>query len=116
MSEALRLAVCCTDRGQHDHTVLGELDLLYSPEWPDGFLMAGNELGRGHVFGHVDPDRRCVWWDDQDGGRAQMRCPRCGRHVQWRGDKARQVIRTFNEADDVPRLAGLPSVDISHVS
>jgi hypothetical protein len=99
MTDILRLFVSCTDKGQHPLARLGELNLVGDQ------LMTGLEWRRLPV--QKPSDRPAVWWDDRDGGRAQMRCPRCGRHVQWRGDRAREVIRAFNRA-------GITTIDISH--
>jgi hypothetical protein len=96
------LALCCTDRGQHPWTLLGDLTIS------DGGLLRANV---GAVYG-VTAERRkdeCVWLDDirRPSYRAHARCPRCRRHIQWRGEHARKIVESST-------AAGRTQFDISH--
>ena len=129
--DELRLTAVCTDRGQHELAVLGEIDLL-----TDGRLLASDELRRAGVdaddietavkaIPHLrEPDppyndrgepnfehSTCRY--DHVHDRVIFRCPRCGRNPQPRGEWVRTVIRAFNESDDVTRIAEVPALDIS---
>lgn len=112
VSTTLRLFLVCTDKGQHARARLGELDLLISRAnrlfAPD--VMGGSTLGQGSAA-HRSHDAAGVTVD-RDRDRVELRCTRCGRHVQWRGDTARQVIRAMCAGSDPWREAQL---DLSHL-
>lgn len=101
---ARRLAVGCTDKGQHGWTDLGDLHL-------DGLL----SVNVGFVYGEVAEHRKaeCVWLDQLDpmdpaSRRVHLQCPRCRRHVQWKWGRAVDVVTGMVDA-------GLISLDISSV-
>jgi hypothetical protein len=93
------VTVTCTDRGQHRPNDLGEVSVVDRPGHGLGVVRVAE--GRRPAGRH-----RSVWVDT--GGRLNLRCARCGRHIEWRGDRA---------AEQVTRLhaAGLDHVDVSHL-
>jgi hypothetical protein len=96
------VAVVCTDGGQHAWTVLGDLGVYH------GLLRAN----AGQVYGETANRRKaeCVWLDDvrRPEYRVHVRCPRCRRHVQWRGERARDIVQRL-------AAAGVSQLDISRV-
>jgi hypothetical protein len=93
------VALFCTDQGQHGWTLLGDLGI-------HGGLLTVNE---NFTAGQIALRRRkeCVWIDgDRCSGRVQIRCPRCRRHVPWRGERAAEIVRRL-------ATAGVSSLDIS---
>lgn len=98
------VTVICTDRGQHGLTQLGDLTRL-----PDGTWAANVS----HDYGPI-ADRQvdsCVWLNgsgDQDDPmfRVHLRCPRCRRHEQWAGSRARERL-------DLLQAAGVKQLDVS---
>lgn len=102
----IRLAVVCTDKGQHPWIQLGDLTAQ-----PNGEMVRANH---GNAYG-VQAGRRkdeCVWLDQLDPGRAEyrvhMRCPRCRRHLQWGDDRVLEYLPQLH-------AAGLSQLDISLV-
>ena len=87
MTRPVALTIVCTDRGQHSTTLLGELNL-------GGMLRAnGTHLSPREAERRKD---ECVWLEHVDEDRpdyqVNMRCPRCGRHVEWRSARAIDLI------------------------
>lgn len=104
MSRAPWIAVACTDRGQHPWTQLGDLNTT------DGLVRANTAtVGAQHA---TQRRPECVWLDHLDTTRPEcrvhVRCPRCRRHVQWRDERAREIISTLDAAGrnvlDISRL------------
>ena len=106
--QMISIAITCTDKGQHSSTSLGDLSILFPGE-ENGLLWAN---AARNIHGVIAETRRheCVWIDLLDVAplRANMRCPRCGRHVQWQHAKAMDKLRRLHEA-------GVSTVDISHL-
>lgn len=102
MSRGPSVSFCCTDDGQHAWTMLGDLTIS------SGLLRANV----GAVYGeHADRRKaECVWLDDirRPDYRVHIRCPRCRRHIEWRGEVARALLTELYSA-------GESRVDISHL-
>lgn len=95
------VAFYCTDNGQHPWTLLGDLSCP-----PRGLLRANMAFAYGeHMSLRV---AECVWLDDirRPDYRANVRCNRCGRHKEWRGERARELLRDL-------AAAGVSRVDLS---
>ena len=94
--DRINLGVFCTDKGQHPWTLLGDLTAAL-----DGGMVRAN---MGAVYGVVADRRKdeCVWLDHLEQGKAEyrvhMRCPRCGRHVEWKHDRVVEVLTQFHAA------------------
>lgn len=102
----VEVTIVCTDKGQHPLATLGDVAMASG-------VSANVDLmgGRGR-----EAERRkdeCVWNDGDPttdetmyGSRVNFRCPRCGRHVQWKHE---------NAVDKLTRLgaAGVTRLDIS---
>lgn len=93
------LTVVCTDRGQHAETILGDLTR------PHGLLRAnaGGVGYRTEVAASlvIDDVRRPDY-------RVQIRCPRCRRHIQWRGERATEIMQALESA-------GVSRLDVSQL-
>lgn len=118
------LRLICTDRGQHPRTVLGGLSPGRSVRGGRGKRLV--QLDRSEDFAEVTSVRvisHNTKRPPDTGGRVGMthaieedgsehtvllrsRCPRCGRDVQWRQDRAVAIYRAATEA-------GMAEFDIS---
>lgn len=87
MTTTLRLFVYCTDKGQHQRARLGELNLFenLNGEWVGGSNILGQHL-------NFVPEHAVGVSLDRDRGRVEIQCPRCPRHVQWRDERAKDVV------------------------
>jgi hypothetical protein len=102
------MAICCTGKGGHPWTLLGDIT-----GWGSGMLRANF----GATYGEVDERRKGerVWLDHLDKSkpvyRVNMRCYRCTpkRHVQWKHETAVDYLTKL-------QAAGITQLDISLIS
>jgi hypothetical protein len=103
----IRIDIVCTEKGQHPSTTLGDLVSLLRTSWgapgspPDSVQSNRKTSYHGTARRLMN---ECVWVNP--GGRANMRCNRCGRHVQWTPDKAKEILAKL-------QAAGIAQLDIS---